>query len=156
MKNIAFYMLITVALAAGVSAQVKTQAAQNQKFAAALEAQVSCIEKVEPVKAIRALQRAGIISKNPHIVIDSVSYFKVRRPLTVLGYKVESVSGYDEESKIFKRGPGTSPGIQLGIVVASPIEEVKLKLKGLDLQNVMINESDIDPVRTQITCPGER
>lgn len=40
-----------------------------------------------------ALQRAGIIERRSYFVIDSVNYFRVRHPLTVWGFKVESVFG---------------------------------------------------------------
>jgi hypothetical protein len=154
MKAIVFYLLAALLFAAGA-------AAQDKKFAASLEAQVSCSEKLAPIKAVRALQKAGIISKSAYIVVDSVSYFKVRRPLNVLGYKIEAVSGFDYEPRVFERGPGTSPGRRLGIVVPASVEDVKSKLKALSSRKVMFEEAEdfeSEPrqrrARTEITCLG--
>lgn len=162
MKTISFYTFVAVLFMVGAMAQVKTAAAQDKRFADALEAQISCGEKLEPIKAIRALQKAGIISKSAYIVVDSVSYFKVRRPLTVLGYRVESVSGFDYEPRVFERGPGTSPGQRLGIIVPASVEEIKSKLKSLDSRKIMFEKPEdfeTEPrkprVRTEITCLGE-
>ena len=163
MKQPAFYIVTALLLGISATAQVKTGAPQNKKFADALEAQVSCGRELEPVKAIRALQKAGIISKSQYIVVDSINYFKVKRPLTVFGFKVQSVLGFDEAPKIFARGPGTSPGILLGIIIPLSVVEVKSKLKD-SAQKLTIEEAQDDDfanqnksrLRTQVICFGER
>src|SRR5687768_15906316 len=66
----------------------------NDKFSTALESQLSCKNAPEPAKAIGALQRAGMLERRSYFVIDSVNYFRVRRPLTVWGFKVVSVFGF--------------------------------------------------------------
>src|SRR5437762_1656882 len=111
MKEIILCIVLTVLLAVSAMGQVKTAASQYKEFADALETQVSCAQKPEPIKAIRALRKAGIISRTPYNVVDSISYFRVTKPLTVLGFEVYSVLGFDYNQKIFARGPGTSPGL---------------------------------------------
>jgi hypothetical protein len=146
--------------AANYMAQTRvTNAPGTKKYAEALEAQITCKQKVQPLKAIRALQKAGIISPTTYIVSDSVSFFRVKKPMTVFGYKPVAVIGFDYYPRVFARGPGTSPGILLGILVTNPVNEVKTKLSFLDQQKVMIDEVDdtLGPpqkprTRTEIYC----
>ncbi|GGC67883.1 hypothetical protein GCM10010994_28080 [Chelatococcus reniformis] len=54
------------------------------------------------------------------MVSDSMSFFKVRKPLTVDGLPVVAVFGFDETGEFpFARGPGTSPGQVFGITTAT-------------------------------------
>lgn len=156
----AFYVVATLALTANVTAQ-RTTAPANKKFAEALEAQISCRQKPQPSKAIRALQNAGIAFRQPYNSVDSVNYFKIKQPLRVLGLKVYSVLGFDTNPKIFERGPGTSPGILLGVVVPYSVDQVKSKLKALDTQKLNIEEARDEigirrksHIRTEISCQG--
>src|SRR6478672_4845833 len=93
-----------------------TAQSASSKFAAALEDQIRCSEKPEPYRAIRALQRAGLVKRNYYINVDSLSYFRVQKPLEVFGMKVVAVIGFDAYP-MFGRGPGTSPGTTIGVVV---------------------------------------
>jgi hypothetical protein len=70
--------MLTALFVVSALAQVETDTSQNRKYAAALETQISCWQKPEPTKAIRALQQASIISKRTYNVVDSVSFFKVK------------------------------------------------------------------------------
>src|SRR5438445_5099348 len=160
MKKIILCIVLAVVLAVSAMGQVKNAASQYKKFADALETQVSCAQKPQPTKAIRALQKAGIISRTPYNVVDSISYFRVRKPLTILGFEVYSVLGFDYNQKVFARGPGTSPGTTLGIVVPYSVADVTSRLKNLDSQkSIIIDESEDETglkgkahVRTEIYC----
>ncbi len=158
--KVGFCLSVTLVLTANVPAQRKTDPS-DKKFAAALEAQISCRQKLQPSKAIRALQNAGILPRHPYNSVDSVNYFRIKKPLSVWGLKVFSVLGFDNNPKIFERGPGTSPGILLGVVVPYPVDEVKSKLKDLDRQKITIQEatdeigiSRTPHIRTEIFCEG--
>src|SRR5437667_12719303 len=98
MKGIKAYAFVVVLLANTSSAQVEAAPVQNQKFADALQDQVSCGQKPEPAKAIRALQKEGIVSNKPYNIVDSVSFFRLQKPLNVLGFKVYAVSAFDYDS----------------------------------------------------------
>ena len=158
--KIAFYLFLTLTLTANVTAQ-RNADPSNQNFADALEAQISCRQKPQPSKAIRALQRAGFLARRPYNSVDSVNYFRIKKPLNVWGFNVYSVLGFDNNPKLFERGPGTSPGILLGIVVPYPVEEVKAKLKDLDPQKITIEAATDEigigrksHIRTEIFCHG--
>jgi len=139
------------------SSSVNAQSA-NSKFAAALEDQIRCSEKPEPYRAIRALQRAGLVKRNYYINVDSLSYFRVQKPLEVFGMKVVAVIGFDAYP-MFGRGPGTSPGTTIGVVVPFSVNEVKRRLAGLPQDKIMIDEAEdqTGPTtpknRTEISCP---
>jgi len=151
-KSAIFAATVFLALTASVNAQ-----SVRSKFAAALEDQIRCSEKPEPYRAIRALQRAGLVRRNYYINVDSLSYFRVRKPLTVFGMKVVSVIGFDAYP-MFGRGPGTSPGITIGVVVPYSVEEVKQRLSRLPQDKIMIDEAEdyigtnAPKNRTEIWC----
>jgi len=155
---VSFLMLFAFAIAAPAqNKSTSPAAADTNKFAAALEAQISCKEKVQPAKAIRALQRAGVISRT-YAEEDSINFYRVKMPLTVFGYKVLSVIAFDEDLP-FERGPGTLPPTLLGILVSDRIKDVKAKLGYLESQSVIIEEHDDSPgpphkprMRTEIWC----
>jgi len=136
----------------------EASAQTNNKFSTALESQLSCKEKPKPAKAIGALQRMGIIYRRPYFGVDSLNYFHVRQPLTVWGFKVVSVFGFDFNPRIFERGPGTAPPITLGVVVALSETAVKARLLSLDLQNIAVQraaELELDSRRTKSTVMTE-
>ena len=146
-----------------VDARNKQDAATqtSDKFSTALESQLSCKNTPEPAKAIGALQRAGIIERRTYINIDSMNYFHVRQPVTVWGFKVVSVFGFDFNPRIFERGPGTAPYITLGVVVPVSERNVKAKLSSLGLENIAVGraaELELDSKRikssvlTEIYC----
>jgi hypothetical protein len=110
----------------------------KDKFSVALESQLACGNKPEPAKAIGALQRTGIIERRSYFSLDSVNYFHARQPLTIWGFKVVSVFGFDFNTRIFERGPGTAPPITLGIVVPASVTTVRSTLKRLGLENVKV------------------
>ena len=134
------------------------QSQTNDKFVTALESQLECRKTPEPAKATGALQRSGVIKRRAYLNTDSVSYFQVRRPLTIWGFKVVSVFGFDFNPRIFERGPGTAPPVTLGVVVAASESDIKAKLSSLGLANVGVNrpeDPDINPVRRKSTVVTE-
>ena len=121
---------------AGDNKQLSTQA--NEKFSAALESQLACRNAPEPAKAVGALQQTGMVERRSYLNIDSLNYFRARQPLTVWGFKVISVFGFDFYPRIFERGPGTAPPITLGVVVSASVTTVQSTLKRLGLENTNV------------------
>ena len=141
-----------------ISHKQESLAQTNDKFSSALESQLSCKNAPEPAKAIGALQRAEMIERRSYFVIDSVNYFRVRRPLTVWGFKVVSVFGFAFSPRIFDRGPGTAPPLTLGVVIPDSEANVKAKLLGLGLEHISVQraaELDFDSKRTKATVLTE-
>jgi hypothetical protein len=138
-------------------ASVSLSQSSTAKFAAALEDQIRCTKKPEPSRAIGAMQRAGIIRQNHYINVDSISYFRVRKPLTVFGLKVVSVMGFDV-GRPFGRGPGTSPGLTIGVVVPVSVERAKQAVGKQASSKTSIDpaedvlENNIQKNRTEISC----
>lgn len=127
----------------------------TDRFSAALEVQLTCTNRPDPAKAIGALQRSGVIQRRSYFIIDSVNYFHARRPLTVWGFKVVSVFGFDFNPRIFERGPGTAPPITIGVVVSESVGTVKSTLKRLGVQNANVRraaelDSDEKPAKSRI------
>jgi len=155
---VSFLILLFCAIATlAQNKSISPATTDTSKFAEALEAQISCKEKVQPAKAIRALQRAGVISAT-YDEEDSINIYRVKKPLTVFGYNVLSVIAFDEDLP-FERGPGTLPPTLIGILVPDRIKEVKAKLGYLESQGVIIEEHNESPgpprkprMRTEIWC----
>ena len=135
---------------AGDNEQASTPA--NEKSSAALESQLACRHTPEPAKAIEALQRTGMVERRTYLNFDSLNYFRARKPLTVWGFKVVSVFGFDFNPRIFERGPGTAPPITLGVVVSESETTVKSTMKRLGLENTNVQraaELEVDAKRTK-------
>lgn len=90
------------------------------------------------------LRRTGFISKT-YMVFDTVSYFRLRRPLTVWNFAPVAVFGWQGGfEKFFARGPGTSPPEMIGIVVRDTVTAVNAKLEKLGVRGLHIEEADFD------------
>jgi|ERR1051325_733709 hypothetical protein len=142
--SIALLVLVPTVIAqnpvrAGENGQASPQA--TEKSSGALESQLACRNTPEPAKAIRALQQTGIVERRSYLNVDSLNYFRARQPLTVWGFKVVSVFGFDFSPRIFERGPGTAPPITLGVVVSASVTTVKSTLKRLGLENTNIQRA---------------
>jgi len=151
-------LLVLVAFTVAAFAQnegTATGATDTSKFAAALEAQIGCKGELQPAKAVRALQHAGIIPAK-YYRSESTNYYSVNKPLTVFGFNAVAVVAFDPDLP-FDRAPGTLPPVLLGILVAEPLKEVKAKLGYLEAGNVVIDQTDEGTqrkprLRTEIYC----
>jgi hypothetical protein len=135
-----------------------------EKYSAAVESQISCAQFLDPAKAIVSLQRAGVVERRLYLNYDSLNYFRAKKPLAVWGLRVVSVFGFDHNARVFERGPGTAPPIELGVVVPYSVAAVKSKLSRLGLQDVKVQraaELDIPQRRgrsralTEIYCEDD-
>ena len=134
---------------------------KSLKKSSSFEEILSCKDKPQPYKTINQLLNDKIISKT-NLGADSISYFKVIKPLNVWGLEVKYIFGHDEEiseryyKKLFTRSLGTSPGHLIGVSVAQPVSFVKEKLKSFDLEKkgsgISIDEDYIINSMTSISC----
>lgn len=80
-----------------------------------LQDQLSCDRKPEPAKTLRALRAKGIIGSTPVESVDGMHIFAVKKPISVFGFNVLHVTGWEDidDNTLFWRGPGagTSPNI---------------------------------------------
>lgn len=84
---------------------------------------MSCRAAPKPTPVLLQLIQSGVIVQRPDQVADSVSCWRVTRPLTLRGLPVSGVCAFDEEPTpqalrmgLYRRGPGTSPGTQLAVL----------------------------------------
>src|SRR5215204_5053984 len=140
MERFGFVVVLLIA-ACGVSAQRGTQ---TKKYTAQLEQMLSCKEHPRSGKFLIGLQRSGFIRKT-YQVMDTVSYFKVRRPLKVWSFAPVAVFGWEAGyPKFFDRGPGTAPPEMIGIVVKESVPSVNAKLEKLGIQGLDVEKADLD------------
>lgn len=130
----------------------------------ALEAQLRCRENPEPGKAILALMDNGLLAK-PTEWEDGVPTLTPIGEFRLFGHKVVSVSGFEDNNpkgrsaELFPRGPGTSPGYFISVVLDA-------KPKGVDYEEIRRAEDDYEsphsykyevwsnPNQTGISCNG--
>src|SRR4030095_16700140 len=105
MKSITLISVLFLA-ATGVFAQ---GGAQSKKYADQLEQLLACKANPKAGKFLIELRRSGFISKT-YLVMDTISYFQLRRPLKVWSFTPVAVFGWQGGyEKFFDRSPGTSP-----------------------------------------------
>lgn len=90
------------------------------------------------------LRKDGYIDRT-YVVEDTISYFKLHKPLRVLGFNAVGVFGFQEGyEKFFERGPGTLPPEMIGIIVRGNQDSVKLRLRNLGIDNLEVEPHEYD------------
>ncbi|MDI1243669.1 MAG: hypothetical protein PSX80_17295 [bacterium] len=113
-------------------------AGQSSSHVRSLESQLRCRRDPEAGKLLVELRASGYIDRT-YIVEDTISYFKLLKPLVVLGFRPVAVFGFQEGyEKFFERGPGTTPPEMIGIVVRGNQDSVKLRLRSLGIHNLEV------------------
>ena len=127
----------------------------------ALEDQLRCASNPEPGKALLALIANGLITE-PTEFGDGVPTLLPRGELKVFGHNVVSVHGFEEDPKgrakdLFPRGPGTSPGHFISIVLdaqPSSVDYKPVQYPDDSWAGSTISEAPDGPGRTEIECRG--
>jgi hypothetical protein len=118
--------------------------ARSKKYAGQLEKLLECKQNPKPGKFLIELRRTGFISRT-YTVYDTISYFKLRRPLKVWTFSPVAVFGWQGGyEKFFDRGPGTSPPEMIGIVVRESIPDVKTELQKLGVEKLEVEQAEFD------------
>ena len=111
---------------------------QRPSYARQLETQLRCKADPQAAKLMMEMLRSGSL-RGPYVVEDSVSYFKLVKPLRVWNFNVVGVFGYQQGyPEFFARGPGTSPPEMIGIVVRGNQNAVKLSLRNRGIDNLEV------------------
>ena len=133
-------LILTILLAtAGVFAQ-----SSAKKYSAQIEQLMACKSNPKAGKFLIELRRTGYISTT-YTVFDTISYFKLRRPLKVWNFSPVAVFGWQGGyEKFFERGPGTSPPEMIGIVVREALADVNAKLQKLGIGNLDVEQAEFD------------
>jgi len=140
-KRTTLIVLLSFATTAGVLAQTNPQ---SKKYAKQLEQQLACKSNPKAGKFLIDLRRSGFISKT-YMVMDTISYFKLRRPMKVWSFTPVAVFGWEGGyEKFFERGPGTSPPEMIGIVVRDSVADVKTELQKLGIENLEVEQAEFD------------
>ena len=141
MKSISLIMVLLLVMVAGVSAQGSTQ---SNKYTGRLEQYLACKANPKAGKFLIELHRTGFISKT-YMVMDTISYYLLRRPLKVWNFTPVAVFGWEGGyEKFFDRSPGTSPPEMIGIVVRESVPDVKTKLQTLGIENLNVEQAEFD------------
>jgi hypothetical protein len=123
MKFISLAALATLALSMPAIAQ-----AQSSAFEDHVIEQLACLRRPTPTPTITHLVRSKLIDLKSQQGYDSISCWKLSKPLRLKGLSITAVCAYEDDDLIkqqhpgyYWRGPGTSPGVQLTLITpASP------------------------------------
>lgn len=117
---------------------------QRLSYSKMFDDQLRCRANPEAGKLLTDLRKDGYIDRT-YVVEDTISYFKLHKPLRVLGFNPVAVFGFQEGyQKFFERGPGTLPPEMIGIVVRGNQDAVKLRLRNMGIDNLEIEPHDYD------------
>ncbi|HUR98306.1 MAG TPA: hypothetical protein VMZ26_09610 [Pyrinomonadaceae bacterium] len=121
---------------------------QGSSHARSFESRLRCKSDPQAAKLLMDMRRDGFINR-PYVVEDSVSYFKLLRPIKVLGFNPYAVFGFQQGyPKFFERGPGTAPPEMIGIVVRGNQSSIKLKLRNMGIDNLEVEPRELDANKT--------
>ena len=96
-----------------------------ERLGRGLEDALKCNRNPEPNVAFSVLSATGFIAlEKPKVVMDGMPVYGVNKPLSVFGFKVLEVTGFDPSTSKY-RGPGTSTPLNLAVVVEGDIAAVK-------------------------------
>ena len=141
MKSATLIVILFLTSASGVFAQGNSR---SKKYESQLEQMLTCKSNPKPGKFLIELHRTGFISRT-YTVVDTISYFKLGRPIKVWDVSPVAVFGWQGGyEKFFERGPGTSPPEMIGIVVREPMGDVKTKLQKLGIENLVVEQAESD------------
>ena len=120
-------------------------AGQSSSYSRSFESQLRCRTDPKAGKLLMDLRGGGYIDRT-YIVEDTISYFKLLKPLVVLGFRPVAVFGFQEGyENFFERGPGTLPPDMIGIVVRGNQDSVKLRLRKMGIHNLEVEPHAYDP-----------
>jgi hypothetical protein len=119
-------------------------AAQRDTYARSVANQLQCKSNPKAGPLLLNLRRAKYIG-SPYVVSDSVSFFRLNKPMNVLGFSPVAVFGFQQGySRLFARGPGTAPPEMVGIIVRADVASVKARLEKLGINNLRVEEHEFD------------
>ncbi len=111
---------------------------QGSNYSASLEKQLRCRTNPEAGKLLLSFRDAGYI-KRTYVIQDTISYFRLLKPVRILGFNPVAVFGFQQGfEKFFVRAPGISPPEMIGIVVRGNQDAVKLRLRKLGIDNLEV------------------
>lgn len=131
----------------------------DAKISRALEDQLRCTSQPEPGKALRALRSRGYIGNKAALSVDGMNIYRLLKPLTVFGYKVREITGWEEngDKTLFWRGPGTAPPLHILAVVDGNPTSVKTDLERRIGSGPTVDKASLTTVKSVaagITCYG--
>lgn len=66
---------------------------------------------------VRDFRNKGFIEKAPYSTVDAIHSYAAQPGHTILGLPFVALVAWEEGSQFFGRGPGTSPGTHISLVV---------------------------------------
>lgn len=115
-----------------------------------LQDQLSCVRKPEPAQTLRELRARGVIGNTPVTSVDGMNIFAVKKPISVFGFKVLQVTGWEDidDKTLFWRGPGTGTSLNIQAIVEGNVQTVKREVEKIAGKTPHISEGGYTTYRT--------
>jgi hypothetical protein len=114
---------------AGTSTAAPSAASHGNDAVEAFVGALECNSRFKPEVVLEALQKAGAIAAKPAQVGDGIPSFETRTPIVFHGLTATTVEGWNQQGRLFSRGPGTAPPIHVGITVVGDEKQVTETLR---------------------------
>lgn len=85
----------------------------------------TCGSNLLPARHFQNFIAAGVIQAKPYTATDGIPYYAFASGHTFLGLPLVAIAGWQEESPLFLRAPGTAPPTHLTLVLKSPTWRLK-------------------------------
>lgn len=122
-----------------------------------LEDGLKCNRNPEPGVVFSVLAATGFINADkPKLVTDGMPVYGINKPLSVFGFRVIEVTGFDPALSKYK-GPGTAPPLNLAVVVEADMAAVKAEFERRGGKADSVNKavySKYPKPAAEITCFG--
>ena len=136
--------LLLLSASASLAVLATVSFAQGPSLPRSLESQLLCKADPKAGKLLMDMKQSGFIDRT-YVVEDTISYFKLHKPMRVLGFNPVAVFGFQEGyEKFFERGPGTLPPEMIGIIVRGDQDSVKLRLRKMAIDNLEVEPHEYD------------
>jgi hypothetical protein len=85
----------------------------------------NCSPNTSPEKIVSAFIQGRAVEAKPFDSTDAVATFAAKSDVTAFGFQLVAIVAWEENSKLFGRGPGTAPPVHFALVVQANPWEVR-------------------------------
>lgn len=84
-----------------------------------------CEGSSSPERVVKEFREKGFVSNKPYSELDGIQSYAAQPGHTLFGLPFVALFAWEEDSKFFVRGPGTSPGTHFSFVVRANQRELE-------------------------------
>lgn len=118
-------------------------------FAREVAKEFNCPPSTSPEKIISAFIQNQAVEPKPYDSADGILSFAAKSGLTALGFPLVAITGWEENSKMFGRGPGTAPPVHFAMIVQANAWQVRNAAKKQSIALAMTGRMSYPRIEVQ-------